>query len=821
SFQVTNTGTVTLSNVSITDPLVTVSGTIASLAPAAVDTATFSATYIITQADVDAGNVTNLATATGTDPSGGTVSDTSDDPTTVTPDDSTVVTFNTNGTIALTKTATFNDANSNGFADAGETITYSFQVTNTGTVTLSNVSITDPLVTVSGTIASLAPAAVDTATFSATYTITQADVDAGNVTNQAQVTGTDPSNNPVTDISDDPTTGVVDDPTLVNLPPFGEIALTKTATFNDGNSNGFADAGETITYSFQVTNTGTVTLTGITITDPLVTVSGTIASLAPAAVDTATFSATYTITQADVDAGNVTNLATATGTDPSGNPVSDTSDDPTTVTPDDSTVVTFNTNGTIALTKTATFNDANSNGFADAGETITYSFEVTNTGTVTLTGITITDPLVTVSGTIASLAPAAVDTATFSATYTITQADVDAGNVTNLATATGTDPSGNPVSDTSDDPTTVTPDDSTVVTFNTNGTIALTKTATFNDVNTNGIAEAGETITYSFQVTNTGTVTLSNVSITDPLVTVSGTIASLAPAAVDTATFSATYTITQADVDAGNVTNLATATGTDPSGGTVTDTSDDPTTVTPDDSTVVTLLQPSGAISLTKKGQFNDLNNNGRAETGETITYTFEISNIGTVDLFNVVLDDQLEGVIITGESIPTLPVGETDSTTFKGTYVLTQEDITRGHILNQATVLSNTAKGQKVSDKSDDPTTPTEKDPTVIHVKACDLIVYDIVSPDGDGSNEELVIEGLDCYTSNKIEIYNRWGIKVFEMENYGINGNVFNGYSDGRATYQRGQKLPTSTYYYILLVIDSNNTVHEQTGPIYIITD
>ncbi|MDQ6473116.1 LamG-like jellyroll fold domain-containing protein, partial [Flavobacterium sp. LHD-80] len=160
----------------------------------------------------------------------------------------------------------------------------------------------------------------------------------------------------------------------------------------------------------------------------------------------------------------------------------------------------------IELTKTATFNDGNSNGFADAGETITYSFQVTNTGTVTLSNVSITDPLVTVSGTIASLAPAAVDTVTFSATYTITQADVDAGNVTNLATATGTDPSGGTVSDTSDDPATVTPDDSTVVTFTANGTIALTKTATFNDVNTNGIAEAGETITYSFQVTNTGTV---------------------------------------------------------------------------------------------------------------------------------------------------------------------------------------------------------------------------------------------------------------------------------------------------------------------------
>ncbi len=70
--------------------------------------------------------------------------------------------------------------------------------------------------------------------------------------------------------------------------------------------------------------------------------------------------------------------------------------------------------------------------------------------------------------------------------------------------------------------------------------------------------EVGDIISYTFTVRNTGNVTLYNVVVTDPQATVmGGPLASLAVGASDSTTFTATYTITQADLDAGQVDNTA------------------------------------------------------------------------------------------------------------------------------------------------------------------------------------------------------------------------------------------------------------------------
>lgn len=84
------------------------------------------------------------------------------------------------------------------------------------------------------------------------------------------------------------------------------------------------------------------------------------------------------------------------------------------------------------------------------------------------------------------------------------------------------------------------------------------------------------------------------------------------------------------------------------------------------------------------------------------------------------------------------------------------------------------------------------------------DIVIYNLVTPNGDGKNDYFHIENINKYPNNTVEIYNRWGVKVYETKGYDTNGdgstNVFRGYSDGRVTVDKNKILPSGTYYYVL---------------------
>ncbi|WP_282032757.1 DUF7507 domain-containing protein, partial [Aequorivita sinensis] len=103
----------------------------------------YEASYAITQADIDAGEVVNQATATGTAPDQSTVSDLSG--LTIGNDEPTVIELCQNPAIAIVKTGIFNDENGDACSNVDETITYTFTVTNQGNVSLSNIIVDDPL----------------------------------------------------------------------------------------------------------------------------------------------------------------------------------------------------------------------------------------------------------------------------------------------------------------------------------------------------------------------------------------------------------------------------------------------------------------------------------------------------------------------------------------------------------------------------------------------------------------------------------------------------------------------------------------------------
>ena len=292
----------TLTNTSVSDVQIG-TGTLSAITPTAVDiapgdTQDFTATYVITQDDFDAGtDITNTATL-NTTPAGGTLAP-------LTADES-VSLADANPLATLTKTASDDT-----LLIAGQVITYSYEVENTGDVTLNSVTISD-VHSGLGTLSSITPASADIAVgdtqlFTATYEITQNDVDAGVPISNTATADATPARGTYAPVTADESV------TVAAAAP--GATLTKLA---DEDTN--VEAGDIITYTYVVTNTGNVSLNNVSLSDNHPG-TGTFSAITPATVatilpgDDVTFTASYEVTQDDIDAGtDITNTVTLAAT---------------------------------------------------------------------------------------------------------------------------------------------------------------------------------------------------------------------------------------------------------------------------------------------------------------------------------------------------------------------------------------------------------------------------------------------------------------------------------------------------------------------------
>ena len=390
--------------------------------------------------------------------------------------------------IALTKSSSFSQGG-NGESNVGDIITYTYIVENNGNVPLTNVTLaettftgtgTTPVPTFSSGTGGATPANLpqgETLTYTASYAATAADLLASSVDNQATVTalpvggllGTDE----ITDLSDSLNAGDggvagspdEDDPTTTTFPApiVFNPSLNVVKTANTSGLSSPVTAGDTIAYTILVTNDGDVDVSGITLSDTLTNGDSTILS-PPAPVfqsstsgsaegslvvgETATYTFSYAISQADVDSELLSNTATASGTPFSGGTVSDVSDDNDDGdgnTTDDPTDTPLPGAPSLQVQKVAS--DTTD---VAAGQVITYTYRVTNNGNQTITSVFLSDAhggsgpapipddevLDTDNGTLGdstdstasdgiwdSLAPG--DVVRFTANYTVTQNDVD------------------------------------------------------------------------------------------------------------------------------------------------------------------------------------------------------------------------------------------------------------------------------------------------------------------------------------------------------------------------------------------------------------
>jgi hypothetical protein len=147
--------------------------------------------------------------------------------------------------LELEKTAVLTDTNNDGTIGVGDVINFSFEVTNTGTLPITSVNITDLQLPILNGFAGTLNPGESYAGASAQYTVTLADVIAGEYVNQAEASGQDPSNMEVTDLSDDPNDpadvdlegdGEPDDPTVTVIPDNQPTANDDNITVCEGGS---------------------------------------------------------------------------------------------------------------------------------------------------------------------------------------------------------------------------------------------------------------------------------------------------------------------------------------------------------------------------------------------------------------------------------------------------------------------------------------------------------------------------------------------------------------------------------------------------------
>lgn len=348
--------------------------------------------------------------------------------------------------ISILKEGLYEDTNEDGIINLGDKIIYTYTVTNTGNVPLTDVSVIEIVdsFTGNGTLpvpdfisssessdeGSLHPG--EFASYMAEYALVAGDINLNTITNEAKAT----SKYDTAVVESAPDEAVV---SYVGA----SIELIKTAS-----PTTYAYVGQVITYSFTVRNTGNVTLTNVTIADPfpnLVLEGGPIASLAPGATDSSTFIGTYVVTMTDLALASRKNTATVSGSNLDGGVTK-------TVTDGSEATITRSQSESIKVTKTlqSIRGDSTLDRYSLEGDTLVYRITLENNGNVPVYNPQLTDPRASAgpfysSGDVnLNLVLDIGETWVYTASYRVTAADIAVEEFVNTAYGSGSaDTTGN------------------------------------------------------------------------------------------------------------------------------------------------------------------------------------------------------------------------------------------------------------------------------------------------------------------------------------------------------------------------------------------
>ena len=505
------------------------------------ETWTYSANRVVT-----AGQYTNIGKVTGQSSIGQTVTDT--DPANH---------FGAAPAIDIEKLVNGQDADAatGPVLAVGSTATFTYQVTNTGNVPLSNVVVVDdngtpgvpgddfnPTFTGGDVNNNSLLDLNETWSYSANHTVT-----AGQYTNVGKVTGQSSIGQSVTD---------TDPANHFGAAPAIDIEKLVNGQDADAATGPLLTVGSTATFTYQVTNTGNVALSNVVVVDDNGTSGVPGDDFAPMFTggdvnnnslldlnETWTYSANRTVT-----AGQYANIGKVTGQSSIGQTVTDT--DPANH---------FGAAPSIGINKVTVDGASSGDGLTIlSGESISWQYTITNTGNVALSSVTVTDNQAGVSPAYQSGDSNNNNLLDLTEAWIFTAAGTAVtGNYSNTGTAKGS------FIDSAQQTSNVTASDPSSY-FGSTPQIAINK-VTVDGANVgDGITvDAGDAISWRYTVTNTGNVALSGVTVTDNQPGVTPVYQSGDNNNNSLLDLTETWTFTAAGVAiAGNYSNIGTAKGT-------------------------------------------------------------------------------------------------------------------------------------------------------------------------------------------------------------------------------------------------------------------
>ena len=605
-----------------------------------------------------------------------------------------------------------------GIYEAGEVVTFTVTVTNiydqTKTITLNEI---DGVTLEQAVFEGVEPG--ETVSTTATYTITEADVIAGEFVNTVTAS-----------FSDEESTFEDEDIVDEIEESEGHLTINKETTSTPANGSSYV-LGETITYKITATNDGNLTLKDVKVVDELTNGEWTIETLAPGASES--FDTAYTVTEADILAGTVVNTATAEGTSP------DPEEPEVPVEPGEETDPTETPKPSLFVDKEA---QPDEDGVYNLGDEITYTIKVTNNGNVTVTDITVTDELTGGNWTIESLAPG--ESREYETVYTVTEDDILNGSITNIAVVEGTDPNEDPVD---------TEGEETVPTDPADSHLTVTKTTT-SEPGEDGTYDLGDTITYEIVATNDGNLTLNNVVVTDDLTGDRWEIETLAPG--QSRTFEAEYVVTEEDIHNGSVVNEATATADGKE-------EEDPEIIPGETEDPTNPESPSLDVDKAL------VDGKDEYEIGDVIEYAITVTNNGNVTQNDIRVTDMLNAagnIVITdvsgaegeidGASVTLDSLAPGETATIHCEYTVLKAD--RGNTITNAAIADDEGKGD-----GEDPTTPE------VPAEVADVYDINVIHQFADG--EEGDVELPDDYTIENLPVGTEREITAENVEGYTVS--------------------------------------------------